>query len=90
MKDTEARRDVKRVESKLDKGLVVLFKNTGRVESKGDKERTVLVGKIIELVRAMDNDHKDLYRRLVRLEDAVYSKFVKRESWEERKETDKT
>ena len=90
MKDTEARRDTRRVEAKGDKAKTLLAQDIKRVESKGDKSRDALLGKMVELESEQKDDHKDLYRRLVRLEDAVYSKFVKREFWEERKEAGNT
>ena len=86
MKDTEARQQIKGMQSKVDKGKALLTQDIKRIESKGDKERAVLLGKVEELGRAMEYDHKDLYRRLIRLEDAVYSQFIKREFWEERKD----
>jgi len=87
MKDKEARQQIKGMQSRMDKNKGVLAQEVKRIESKGDKSKDDLLGKVAELEREQEADHKDLYRRLIRLEDAVYSKFVKREFWEERKET---
>ena len=75
MKDKEARKGIGGLQSRMDKTKGLLNQDIQRIESKGDKRRQYLTSQI-----------DDLYSRLIKIEDAVYSKFVKREYWEERKD----
>ena len=89
MQDKEARQTIKGLQSRIDKNKGVLAQEVRRVESKSDKTRLELLERIERLSKEVDDLRDALCRRVANLEDAVYSKFVKREFWEEKQEVDK-
>ena len=99
MKDKEARKDIRRVESKSDKVCMAIARDIKRVESKGDKARADLLGRVEELEKltkingidgsgyGLKEQVRGLWRRFLEMEKGWDSKFVKVEAhWEERKE----